>query len=227
MSHEPRDANATQELAGRYWGRFAPSYNRDGEYVVGQAILDLIVGRLSAEGPWGETVEFGCGTGFFTRAIAPKATHVFATDLSDEMLVVARKELCAYSKVTIRKADCADSGFADAQFDSVLMANLLHVLAEPDRCLQESHRVLRVGGSLVAVDLTAYGMRPCDAVRLGLRYMRRWGLPPRRGQDAMTPDALAGLARSAGFQVEAVDLLEAGSNALYMRGRKCAKPRSM
>jgi ABC-2 type transport system ATP-binding protein len=211
----------------RYWSRFALSYNQDGEYVVGRAILNLIADQLAAEASWGKTIEFGCGTGYFTQAVAPKATHVLATDLSDEMLAVARKELRPFPNVTVQKADCIASGFPDAQFDSVLVANLLHVLAEPERCLAESHRILRDGGILVAVDLTSFGMKTCDMVRLGLRYLRCWGLPPRQGQDAMAPDDLAGLARRAGFKVETVDLLEAGSNALYMRGVKCAKQQLM
>jgi SAM-dependent methyltransferase len=143
------------------------------------------------------------------------------------MLAVAREELRAFPNVTVQKADCTDSGFPDVRFDSVLVANLLHVVAEPDRCLAESHRILREGGTLVAVDLTSFGMETCDMVRLGLRYLRRWGLPPSQGRDAMAPDELAGIARHAGFKVETVDLLDAGSNALYLRGVRCAKQQPM
>ena len=79
----------------RYWSRFASSYDSDGEYVVGRAILQAIVERLLREQSLGNAVELGCGTGYFTTAIAQRARHVVATDVSDEMLAVAETQLAA------------------------------------------------------------------------------------------------------------------------------------
>jgi ubiquinone/menaquinone biosynthesis C-methylase UbiE len=93
----------------RYWGRFAPSYDRDGQYVVGDAILEAINERPRREQHLGFAVEFGCGTGCFTKAIARNATKVIATDLSDAMLGVALVEPGRFDNVTIQKADCRAS----------------------------------------------------------------------------------------------------------------------
>ena len=43
--------------AGEYWGRFAHSYDRDGEYVVGHPILQAIETRLFRERCLGYLVE--------------------------------------------------------------------------------------------------------------------------------------------------------------------------
>ncbi|MGD9050154.1 MAG: class I SAM-dependent methyltransferase, partial [Anaerolineae bacterium] len=173
-----------------YWSRFAPSYDRDGEYVVGRPILQAIERRLLQERSLGEVVEFGCGTGYWTRVIAGIAQQVIATDLSDDMLEVAQNQLRGCQNVRIEKADCAKAPFPQARFDSVLMANLLHVIDRPLQCLQEGYRILRAGGVLIAIDFTSYGMRVSQKIKLGLRYLAKWGLPPRKGRDDMSPDEL-------------------------------------
>lgn len=210
----------------QYWSRFAHSYDRDGEYVVGRPILEAIEKKLSEERDLGDVVEFGCGTGFFTKAIARNARQVVATDLSDEMLEVARDQLGEFQNVIIQKADCANSNFRAEGFDSVLIANLIHVLDDPAPCLEESHRILRNGGLLIAVDFTSYRMNVWTTMKLGLRYLKRWGLPPRHGRNNMSPEELRGLVESAGFSMEDAQLIQGASNLLYLRGLKCAKPLS-
>jgi len=203
-----------------YWSQYAREYDRRGEYVVGTAILEAIARTLSREKDLGEVVEFGCGTGYFTRAIAASATHVLATDLSDEMLHVARVQLREFDNVTVERADAGDTAFPSGRFDTVLMANLIHVIENPLPCLRESHRILKDGGLLLAVDFTGHGMHRSGRAKLGVRYVSRFGIPPRHVKHRLSPDELASLAEGAGFRVEAVQLIEESTNALYLRGRK-------
>lgn len=173
-----------------------------------------------------DALELGCGTGYFTRAVVGNARHVIATDLSDEMLEVARTQLSEFPNVTIQKADCASTGFLAGIFDTVLMANLIHVLDDPLPCLRESHRILQRVGRLIVVDFTGYPLALSKEIMLAWRYLRTWGVPPRHGRNDLSPQELARLVERAGFQVQEVQLLEGGSNALYLRGLKCAKQRS-
>ena len=210
----------------QYWSRFAHSYDRDGEYVVGRSILQAIMKRLSEERDLGEAIDLGCGTGYLTKAITGQAQRVFATDLSDEMLEIARNELGHYQNVTIQKADCADTGFPDESFDSALMANLIHVIDDPRSCLEESHRIVRTEGRLFVVDFTGYRLHPFKKARLALRYLQRWGVPPHSGRNDLSPEELARTVEEAGFRVEKVELIEAECNAIYLRSLRCAKPQS-
>lgn len=187
---------------------------------MGRPILQAIEKRLLNERCLRDVVEFGCGTGYWTKIVAGNAQYVIATDLSDAMLEVAQIQLRGCQNVRIQKADCAMAPFLRARFDSVLMANLLHVIDRPSQCLQEGYRILRDGGALIAVDFTSSGMKVSQKVRLGLRYLKRWGLPPRQGRDDMSLEELALLVEGAGFRVEDVRLIEAGSNALYLRAQK-------
>ena len=66
----------------KYWSKFARTYDEDQEHVVRRAILKAVIKKLSEEHDLGEVIEFGCGTGYFTKAIAKKVRNVFATDSS-------------------------------------------------------------------------------------------------------------------------------------------------
>jgi len=203
-----------------YWSKWASSYDNDGEYVVGKPILQAIEDRLLEEQLVGVIIEFGCGTGVFTTALAANAKQVLATDLSDEMLNVARSRLAQFQNVTVEKCDCGQTSLPTGRFDCVFMANLVHVIADPSPCLQESYRILKQGGALVVVDFTGHGMRLCDRIKLAVRYVRKWGIPPRHMRNNMSPQELISLAEEAGFRVDNVHLLSRTANALYLRASK-------
>ncbi len=204
----------------RYWSSFAASYDRDGEYVVGSAILQAIEERLLKERSLGYTIEFGCGTGYFTKAIAGNATQIVATDPSDAMLEVARMKLEGFGNVTIQKADCRYSSFPAESFDTAVAVNLVHVIENPSQCLQEANRIVRPRGSLIVVDFTGYEMSLPKKMKLVFRYLRKWGRPPRGGWNDLSPEELVCLVEDSGFAVKDVKLLEAGAHALYLRGEK-------
>ena len=51
------------------------------------------------------TIEMGCGTGIYSAIIANKVRNLVATDMSSEMLELARSKLNQYPNVEIRKVD--------------------------------------------------------------------------------------------------------------------------
>lgn len=210
----------TDEGEEEYWSRFAATYDRDGEYVVGEAILQAMKGELLKEGTLGDAVEFGCGTGYFTAALARNARRVVATDLSEQMLHVARERLSGAGNVSLRKADCARTSFAEQSFDTVLMVNLLHVMHDPAGCLRESRRILREKGVLIALDLTGYGMGLAAKIALAVRYVRKWGMPPRHGRNSMSPEELELLVGGAGYAVVSARLLGEKVRAVYLKAEK-------
>ena len=192
----------------------------DQEYIVGKRVLDAITERIYKEGELGDVVEFGCGAGYFTRALAKNARQVIATDLSDEMLNMARIHLQGFPNITIRKANCEDTSFPSERFDAVFIANLIHVVDNPIKVLQESHQILRDKGLLLAVDFTAFSMNWFERLKLAIRYFRTWGMPPRHGRHKLTPDELVSLVEEVGFRTEEIGVLGDRTKALYLRGRK-------
>ena len=205
----------------KYWSKFANTFDEDQAYIVGGAVQrQAIIDRLSGERDLGELIELGCGAGFYTKVLAANASHVMATDLSDEMLAVARTQLKDLQNVTVAKADCEKTAFPDGKFSSVFMANLIHIIENPLKTLQESHRILKNGGLLLIVNHTGYGMKWFEIMKMGIRFLRRWGKPPPYSKSKLSPDELRSLVESAGFKVEEIQLMGDKIKALYFRGRK-------
>jgi ubiquinone/menaquinone biosynthesis C-methylase UbiE len=209
----------TEYKKEKYWSRFANTFDEDETYIVGESTQQALIERLSGESGLGELIEFGCGAGLFTKALTKNASHVVATDLSDEMVAVARTQLKDWQNVTVEKADCEKTGFPDVKFGSVFMANLIHVIENPSIALQESYRILKDGGLLLIVDYTGYGMNRFEMMKMGIRFLRKFGKPPSYSRN-LSPDELRSLVESAGFKVEEVQLMGDKCKVLYLKGRK-------
>jgi ubiquinone/menaquinone biosynthesis C-methylase UbiE len=165
-------------------------------------------------------LEFGCGSGYFTKILAKNARLVIATDNSEEMVNMAKIQLQGFRNITTQKADCEDTSFPSERFDTVFIANLLHVVENPLRVLQESHQVLKDRGLLLVVDFTGYGMRWFEWIKMAVRYIRKWGMPPRHGRNRLSPEQLISWVETVGFRIELVELIGERTKAIYFRGRK-------
>lgn len=203
----------------KYWSRFPDTYDKNQEYVVGKELLNEITKELNDLTDLGEVAEFGCGTGYFTETIAQKANHVVATDLSNELLEIAKKRLNKNPEITIQKENCINTSFTSEKFDSVFMANLIHVVENPLKVLQESHRILRKGGMLIIVTYTNYGMKLLEKIKLGIRFLKGWGKPPQHVH-TFSPEKLSSLLENVGFAVEKSKLIGNRTKALYLIGKK-------
>lgn len=202
-----------------YWSRFPDTYDTKMEYVVGKELLDEIIQELDRLPDLGELVEFGCGTGIYTKTIVGKTKRMFATDLSDSLLAEAEKRIGDHPKVTIRKEDCMATSFPSESLDSVFMANLIHVIESPSAALEECYRILRKGGTMVIVTFTDHGMRPWEKIKMGLRFIKSWGKPPAHVR-SYSPDDLASMLGDAGFTIRTAKVIGGSTKALYITGKK-------
>jgi ubiquinone/menaquinone biosynthesis C-methylase UbiE len=167
----------------------------------------------------GEVLELGCGTGNFTKVIAQNADHVFATDLSDELLENAKKRLNEIDNITIQKENCMSTSFTSNQFDAVFMANVIHVIENPSMVLQECYRILKDDGLLIITTFTNHGMKSLDIIKLGFRFLKVWGKPPKYTH-SFSLESLGTLMESAGFSIEEAKLLGDKTKTLYLIGKK-------
>ena len=103
------------------WGKLAENFDENTICVVGKEINKEISEKLSKEKNLGKVVEFGCGTGYFTKILAKNAEHIIATDISDSMLEMAKNQLKDYRNITLKKIDCKLNGFPDKKFDTVFI----------------------------------------------------------------------------------------------------------
>ena len=203
-----------------YWSERARDFNINQTHIIGEDIQRDILRWLSDERELGELLELGCGDGYYTMTVAKNASHVVATDFSEEMLAEARKRLGGLGNVTVERADCMGTAYPSDRFDTVFMANLIHVLEDPSSALVESHRVLRDGGVLLVVDVTTHGVKRFHILGMGLRYLRRWGKPLDYFKGDLAPEELRSLVEAAGFEVETAELLGERARAIVMRARR-------
>jgi SAM-dependent methyltransferase len=118
-------------------------------YLYGDSRLDarsLVVEELQRERPR-RVVEVGCGFGELAEWIAHDVgCDVVATDQSERMVELSRER-----GLDARVADVQDLPFTDGEFDAAVAAWMLYHVPDLDRALAELRRVLRPGGTLVAV----------------------------------------------------------------------------
>jgi len=65
------------------------------------------------------------------------------------MLKKAEKNCAAFQNISFLSADITDLPYADDEFDKVVAGNVIHLLDDPLKALNELARVCRPGGTLI------------------------------------------------------------------------------
>jgi ubiquinone/menaquinone biosynthesis C-methylase UbiE len=91
-------------------------------------------------------LELGCGTGHFTRELAPSGADIIAIDVSPELLEIAKANYSA-PNVRYEIQNAYALTYSDATFDSVVGSSILHHL-EIEEAMREIYRVLKPGGTI-------------------------------------------------------------------------------
>ena len=111
-------------------------------------------------------LELATGTGVIAHGIVHEAASIEATDASAGMIDVARSHSHS-RKLHFSVQDMRYLPYADGSFEVVIAANVLHLLPEPDKALDEAARVLAPGGLLIVPTFThAGGGQACKAAPL-------------------------------------------------------------
>lgn len=105
-------------------------------------------------------LDVATGTGDFA-ILAAKELHpdkLLGVDLSEGMMKVAAekvKKVGLDSTISFQKEDCTQLSLNDNTFDALTVAYGIRNFQNLDKGLEEMHRVLRPGGRLVIIELTA------------------------------------------------------------------------
>ena len=134
------------------WDKQAPGYDKRNLKVYEDA-YDLSIQKTRAVlSPDQKVLEIGCGTGILSLGIAPFVRSIIATDISPEMISVAKSkaESLSITNVEFRVCDGYALPYDSEDFDVVLLFNILHFVKEPNILLYEAHRLLKPSGYLVS-----------------------------------------------------------------------------
>ncbi|MDV2482787.1 class I SAM-dependent methyltransferase [Methanoculleus sp. Wushi-C6] len=163
-----------------YWSRSSPTYDTSVDASLGGNTRPLVNKLLKKEKDLGVVVEFGCGTGYFTRTLAERAESVVATDFSDDMLRMAEEHLKGCSNVRFQNVDCQHTPFADASFDTIFAGFVIPCVDDKVQALRESHRILKPGGRLIVANPNILLLPGIGKAKFLLRALIAWRghLPP-------------------------------------------------
>ena len=134
------------EIADTYDQRYEEAYGLEG---IAAALKDLARNR-GAE----SILEVGCGTGHWLNILQTVFSRVYGMDLSFGMLQKASKRNGAYHLI---QGDVNRLPFSDNTFDMVFCVNALHHFHDPSGFVNNTHRLLKRGGTLAVI-----GMNPHD-----------------------------------------------------------------
>jgi len=198
-----------------YWSRFAADFEKRTDFVVGNDHIELTKAVLSKQTDLGNTLELGCGTGTYSKILAREARHLTATDYSDEMVAFTKQRFESVENVTVEKANCFSLSYPEFSFDTVVMANLLHVIPEPEKAVEECKAVLKRNGRLLIVSFTTEGMTLFSKLGMIFRYLKTFGKPSPTAHK-LTVQKTKTMLSDCGFKVDEARLIGDRSKAIFV-----------
>ena len=130
------------DKAAGFYDIFENWYNGD----VNRRLVEQVVKLIE---PDNQVLECACGTGMISKGIAGRCSSLIATDFSEGMLKQATKNCEVFSNVVVKKANIMELEYSDESFDRVVAGNVIHLLDEPYKALDELMRVCKKGGKII------------------------------------------------------------------------------
>lgn len=101
-------------------------------------------------------LDYGCGPGNYVKPLAEligESGKIYALDINPLAIRMVRS-IALKKQLTNVNTICSDcqTGLPDNSMDVVLLYDTLHTLGDPDRVLEEIHRVLKSNGILSLSD---------------------------------------------------------------------------
>ncbi len=203
----------------KYWSRFAGDFEKRNSYVIGGEDLDRVLEKVASQKDLKRVLEIGCGDGVFTKMLAPNSESVLATDLSEEMVKAASQRLSNLQNVRIEQADGFNLSYPEMSFDTVFIANLIHVVPYPELIIRECKKVLKSNGRLIILTYTNKEMKLKYRIGLIYRYLKTYGAPPEGVHNYRLKEAESFI-KEQGFNVTESGLIGIRSKAIYISSFK-------
>lgn len=134
-----------------FWNRIAKRYAR--KPVPDQAAYDTKLAKTDGYlKPGDRVLEVGCGTGTTAIHHAPRVAHILATDISAQMIDIARRKarVAGVGNVEFEVSSIDRLQATPAQFDVILAHSVLHLVADVPGTLRQLRRMLKPKGLLIS-----------------------------------------------------------------------------
>ena len=107
--------------------------------------------ELTVATPLGDLLDIGCGQGRLLKLLASRAQRVIGVDVDPDARRLARAELflAGVPNCSLRQGDMYSLPFADGEFDTIILDDVLAEAARPAAAVEEARRLLRQNGRLL------------------------------------------------------------------------------
>ena len=140
--------------------------------------------ELTVAAPLGALIDIGSGQGRILKLLGSRAQRAVGVDIDSDARQLARTELllAGVENCSVRKGDMYELPFADAEFDTVILDDVLGTADRPLVAIIEARRLLKPGGRLLLLGqadrrnialLEEHFVQWCQATGLRLAPPRR------------------------------------------------------
>ncbi len=201
-----------------FWSKTAGDFEEKNTEIIGEESMKIVLDELAKEKDLGDTLELACGNGTYSKVLVKNSKSIVCTDWSAEMVEETKRRLKDFPNMKIEQANCFNLQYADNSFDTVFMANLLHIIGNPEKALAEAHRVLKPNGKVLVIDFTFKGMKFFDSMKMLYKFMKYYGKPKEGGN--VDDKRLRELFEETGFKTEFSKIIGGKSKAAFGKGVK-------
>jgi ubiquinone/menaquinone biosynthesis C-methylase UbiE len=198
----------------QYWDRHAKNYDRSisGLCRSTPLVIKLVERRVAGAQL---ALEVGAGSGLFSTAIAPRVGQLVATDYSTGMIELLRTRIEAskLNNVRVVRADIYSLTFPPGSFDTVVAANVLHLVPDLAGAIAALRQMLRPGGRLIAPTFCH------DETAISWTISRALALTGFPGHRRFSAASLCSALERLGLQIDHRQLVRGLIPILYVDGR--------
>jgi len=149
-------------------------------------------------------LEVSCGKGRVTKQLSRSFRHYIATDISKEMLAIAKRDI---NNVKFKIEDAENLSFKSNSFDVVVCLEALVHYPRPENALNEFYRVLKKGGILIIDSDNVWSLR-----RIFKEIFKYLKITPKKdiGEDIFCPyrkREFISMFEKSGFKIEKFNYL--------------------
>lgn len=168
----------------KFWDSFAKKYDANRKKRGTNEVYKNLV-KMFKEDILGTVnlLETATGTGLISLQISRLVPKITAIDLSPNMLKIAREKANKQrlTNIDFKEGDICNLDFPNNFFDAAIASNVLHLLFEPQKAMQEIKRVVKPGGIVIiptychGENLQSHFFSRCMNI-MGFRARTRWSV---------------------------------------------------
>jgi 2-polyprenyl-3-methyl-5-hydroxy-6-metoxy-1,4-benzoquinol methylase len=144
-----------QRIDTSRFDQIAATWDEDPKRIALARTVGAVIAERMSLSPAAHVLDYGCGTGLLSLALAAHVGHLTGADTSAGMLAMAQQKIAVagFGHVSTVLLDAGDGYRIAGDYDGIVCSMTLHHVPDPDRLLKDFRAHLRPGGFVALADL--------------------------------------------------------------------------